>query len=176
MPKGENSGGRIAPTNLPPQAPGVGKNSKRHDLERRDVPFLHGSDLQQGDVQAMEQGQRVAPVQTQTPVTSGSGATTAPQRQAQPGRNMEVPDAVQFAKDKFGGGDIMAQPGGERVDISKWTPLVKRLANTPGASSALRTAFINQYSNLARRPYVPQTNMIDVNEMDAQLGAALDGS
>src|SRR5690606_16933027 len=65
-------GGRIPPDGRPTQAPGVGKNSKRHDLERRNVPFLHGSDLQVGDVQAMEQGQRIAPKQTQAPAAPPS--------------------------------------------------------------------------------------------------------
>lgn len=175
----QNKGGRIAPTNQPAQAPGVGKNSKRHDLERRDVPFLHGSDLQQGDVQALEQGQRVAPVQTQRPATSGSGATPpAPQQNGSTGgRGMQVPDAVQFAKDKFGGSDIGVPSGNpeSKVDISRWLPLVKRMANTPGASGNLRTAFINQYANLARRPYVPEVSLFDMNEMDASVEAMLNG-
>jgi len=90
---------------------------------------------------------------------------------------MQVPDPIQFAKDKFGGGDVgvPSARGETKLDISQWAPLVKRMANAPGASGLLRSAFVNQYANLARRPYVPQTNLIDMNAMDDEVRKMLDG-
>ena len=60
-------GGRIAPDGRQSQAPGVGKNSVRSDLSQpAKTPGLAGSDLQQGDVQALERGQKIAPINKRT--------------------------------------------------------------------------------------------------------------
>ena len=94
-------GGRIAPDGRPAQAPGVGKNAKRHDLEAPATPGLHGSDLQQGDVQMLEQGQRVAP---RPKKTQGAAAPAPARRNAPVGETpMEVPDPLEFAAGRIGG-------------------------------------------------------------------------
>lgn len=165
-------GGRIAPDNRPTQAPGVGKNSKRHDLERRNVPFLHDSDLQQGDVQAMEQGQRVSPKQTQRPAApeprgGGSQMTTSG-----PSAAMTPPDPIEFLAGRMGG--PMEVPT-RRAEIANakamtWLPLARQLASGPGASGVLASALINQMRGLSRMP-VRETTTIDMSDVDAALEA-----
>lgn len=167
-------GGRIPPDNRPAQAPGVGKNSKRHDLERRDVPFLHGSDLQVGDVQAMEQGQRIAPKQTQRPAApparGGAGSQTTTSGE---GAAMTPPDPIEFLAGRFGGQQMEAPP--RRADIANskamtWLPLVRQMAAGPGSSGVLASALINQMRALSRMP-VRETTVIDMQDVDAALEA-----
>ena len=176
MPKGENSGGRIPPDNRPTQAPGVGKNAKRHDLERRSTPFLHGSDLQQGDVQAMEQGQRIAPLRTQQPAAGAPAQGGQAQQGAPQGGQMQTPDPIQFIAQQQQARGLPQEQGQtslpqRRVDVSGWTPIAARIANSPSASGSLRQAFLHQFSALSRRPYVPDVYVIDMNALD---GAAED--
>lgn len=179
MPKGQNSGGRIAPDGRTPQRPGVGRQSKRHDLERRDVPFLHGSDLQQGDVQAMESGQKVTRKRTQQPAGPG-GATgsTAASKPARGGSSPSpgTPDPMQFLIDRTKGSMTPGQPSvpQRQVDVSAWTPLVQRFANAPGTSGVLRQAFLHQYAALARRPYATDVMVIDLQALEAGAEAMLD--
>lgn len=176
MPKGQNSGGRIPPDNRPTQAPGVGKNAKRHDLERQATPGLQNSDLQYGDVKAMEQGQRVAPIRTQqsaaaAPV-SGQGGGGNPPPAAAP---MQRPDPINFiaSRQKMQVPQPLQMPQ-RRVDVASWTPLVAQIANTPSASGALRQAFINQYAALSRRPYVPDVYIVDMQALDQATTGYLD--
>lgn len=178
MPKGENSGGRIRADGRGPQTPGRGKNAKRHDLERRNTPFLHGSDLQQGDVQALENGQRIAPIRTQQPATSTStGGTPSSGGATPPAGTMQVPDPIEFAKERFGGQGVGVPSGApdQRIDISSWLPLAQRMADTPGTSGLLRSAFIKQYANVAKRPYAPDTSVINLQDLDDSVEAMLDG-
>jgi len=97
-------GGKIPNQGNPPAAKGVGKNSKRHDLERQATPGLHGSDLQQGDIKKLEQGQRIAPIRTQAPAApkGQSGQPGGQTRKAQSGGPMQVPDAIEFLGGKQG--------------------------------------------------------------------------
>jgi hypothetical protein len=170
-----NQGGRIAPDNRPAQAPGVGKNSKRHDLERRNTPFLHGSDLQQGDIQAMEQGQRIAPVQTQQPAAprpAPAGGSTASTTGTGPG--MAVPDPIAFIGERAGG-TLTPPASGVHVDNSKaltWLPLVRQLAAGPGSSPMLASAFINQARNLRKMGHMPAA-IIDLDGVDDAIEAML---
>lgn len=169
------NGGRIPPDGRPAQAPGVGKNSKRHDLERRDVPFLHGSDLQQGDVQAMQEGQRIAPKQTQRPATpqprgdGGSQQVTTGNR----GAAATPPDAIEFLASRIGGASVAPPP--RRADIANakamtWLPLVRQMAAGPGSSGVLASALINQMRALSKMP-VREATVIDMQDVDAALEA-----
>lgn len=174
-------GGRIPPDGRPPQAKGVGKNSKRHDLERRKTPGLHGSDLQQGDVQAMEDGQRIAPASTQqrgqqAPPQQGQ----APQRaQQMPGtapsqRGVEVPDAIDFLAERNGNGFSMPNPV-RQTDSSRaltWLPILRQLVSGPGTSSALVNAFINQARQMHQAGSQPAT-IVDMNATDDGIEAML---
>ena len=173
-------GGRIPPDGRPVQAPGVGKNSKRHDLERRNVPFLHGSDLQVGDVQAMEQGQRIAPKQTQAPAAPPSrGGGSGQQTTTTGGAAMAPPDPIEFLAGRIGGQPLQAPPRRADIKNSKamaWLPLVRQMAAGPGSSGVLASALINQMRALSRMP-VRDVTVIDMQDVDAALeamNAALD--
>lgn len=139
-------GGRIPPDGRPSQAKGVGRDAKRHDLEQPGTPGLHGSDLQMGDVQAMEQGQRTAPIRTQergrAPAPQGGGG--APRQGGSGG--MQIPDPIDFLAQRNGAEFNMPQAG-RPVENSKamtWLPILRHLATGPGASSALVAAFVDQ--------------------------------
>ena len=46
------AGGVVKPDGRPPQAKGVGKTARRHDLEAPATPGITGTDLQDGEVLA----------------------------------------------------------------------------------------------------------------------------
>jgi len=173
------TGGRIPPQNRPAQAPGIGRNSKRHDLERRNVPFLQGSDLQQGDVQALEQGQRVQPIKrTQPPAR-------AERRQAQREASMRggveggIPgDPISFLAQRIGGtysGPKGGVVGQSRHDYRAWLPLLERLASSPGASGTLVSAYITRLHNMLTGPTVQDNQFIDMQEADDLVEAQFGG-
>lgn len=168
-------GGRIPPDNRPASAPGVGKNSKRHDLERRDTPYLHDSDLQQGDVQALSDGQRVAPKQTQRPAAAAAPAQGSGNTMERTSTAAAVPDAIDFLSQIAGGG-VGAPPAGviptERLDM--WVRFAARLVNGPGSSGLLAGAYINQLRHLLRSPQAVDSVYIDMNDLDGAVGAMLD--
>lgn len=173
----QGPGGRIPPDNRGPQAKGVGKNAKRHDLERRSTPYLHDSDLQQGDVEAMKEGQRVAPVQTQQPAAAapasgagGGGATTSTT-----GTGATVPDPIDFFAGRANGsvGVPTDRPAGTAAKAATWLPILRMLAAGPGSSGLLGSALINQARQLNRLPRRDAT-VIDMQDVDAGLAAMLD--
>lgn len=172
-----NRGGRMPASeqNRPTQAPGVGKNSKRHDLERRSVPFLHDSDLQQGDVQAMEDGQRIAPKQTQQsaaprPAGRGSGTSTG----TGPGAT-DVPDAIDFIGSRANGEVGVPQTGyvPSSSRAATWLPILNGLAFGPGSSGVLGAALIDQTRRM--RQAIPRMDaaVIDMQDTDVALAAML---
>lgn len=170
-----NRGGRLAPDNRPASAPGIGKNSKRHDLERRTTPFLHDSDLQMGDVQALSDGQRVAPKQTQRPAgpapSQGGGTRTATSTGP-----ADIPDAIDFISG-IAGGQTLGVPGAAapaNPNIDAWLDFAKVLVNGPGSSGLLAGAFINQLRQARQFPQNASSRYVDLNDVDAALAAALD--
>jgi hypothetical protein len=169
-----NRGGRIAPDNRPAQAAGVGKNSKRHDMERRTTPYLHDSDLQQGDVQALENGQRVAPKQTQQPAAPqrSGGGSPAPTATGP----AEIPDAIDFIGGLTAGGGVNPPPAGATpsANLDMWVRFAQHLANGPGASGNLKGAYINQMRQMRRTPPTASSVVINLNDIDAGLEVALD--
>ena len=173
------NGGRM-PTQeygRPPQSKGVGANAKRHDLERPKTPGLHDSDLQMGDVQAMEQGQRIAPAATQQPAGAGpvTPTTQAPPQQPVTQAPMEIPDAIDFLAEQNGAEFTMPNQQ-RRMDNSAaltWLPILRQLASGPGASSALVSAFINQARLMSQAGSQPAT-IVDMNATDEGIEAMLD--
>lgn len=169
-------GGRIPPDGRQPAAKGVGKNAKRHDLERPATPGLHGSDLQKGDVQALEQGQRVAPPGTQQPAApQPQGTPNRRQSGGSGGQGMEVPDAIDFLGGRAGGPRPSATPRAKHLDNERaltWLPVVRELASGPGASGLLASIFIQQSRNLRRRGGNPAT-VIDMQAVDDGLETML---
>lgn len=170
-----NRGGRIDPDGRPPQVAGVGKNSKRHDLERPKTPGLHGSDLQQGDVQALEQGQRIAPAQRQERGQRGTPPTSRSREASS--RSANIPDAIEFLGGRQGP-EFNIPQAGRQIENHKaldWLPILRRLAVGPNASSALVSAFINQSRHLARAGGTPAT-IIDLGAIDDGIEAMLNES
>jgi len=168
-------GGRIPPDGRAPKAPGVGAQARRHDLERPATPGLAGSDLQQGDVQTLTQGQQIAPIgkRTQSPnpgrnvaAQSGSG------RESQ--FVLESPDPMQFASQRlrgsFSGAPMEGAPAS--FDPTPWLPLLRRLVTHPGAGGTLTEAYVAQLSNLIRQPQRSQTLVVNMNDMDDALEAS----
>ncbi len=165
-------GGRIAPDNRGSQAKGVGKNSKRHDLERRTVPFLQDSDLQQGDVQALEQGQRIAPKQTQRPAAP-------PQTRGQPrkgksqGQGLSVPDPIEFLGGRSKGLQALPGPITQSEGATAWLPFVRQMVIGPGSSGLMAGAYINQFRQVMAASQATTANTINLEAMDDALEAGL---
>lgn len=156
-------GGYIAPDGRPPQAPGVGKDSKRHDLEAPATPGVRNSDMRQGDRQMLEAGQRVAPRPKKSAPKGKAGAAPA----AGAGGGMQIPDAIEFASGRIGG-NVPAESIGEPqwVDPRPWMPLLQEFATRPVSNPKIAAAYVSQISKLRRQPYNPGAHFVDMNEAD----------
>ncbi len=171
----QKPGGRIPNQGNPPQAKGIGKNSKRHDLERRAVPTLHGSDLQQGDVSRLEQSIRTAPIKEQQPSRGQAQGSAA--RMARPAQGTEpIPNALDFIGQRAGGTLGPDQGPLVRSDSVRWAPLLRELTRVPGTGGLLVNAYISQLSSMMQNPMVPDVYYIDLNaaEDGAARGLGLD--
>ena len=149
--------------NSPIQAKGVGKDSKRHDLDG--TPGLD-SDLQQGEVQQMEAGQRA--VQN----TQGQAVTQAEQpRAALPAEPMQAPGAVEFAGQKVGGSleGAGTAPLEEKISFTNWLPLLRRLATSPTSSGLLQRAFIERLQMEMNRPTGTKATLVRQRDFDNRL-------
>ena len=164
-------GGRIPPDNRGPAAKGVGKNSKRHDMERQATPGLHGSDLQQGDIKKLERGQRIAPIRTQP--------SAGPKRQPQPSTppqggsaGMQVPDAIEFLGGRQGS-EFDPTPPVRDLATSRavtWLPVLRELAVGPGSSGLLASTLITQARRLGVAKPRPAT-VVDLRATDDAIEA-----
>jgi len=165
------SGGRVAPDGRPPVAPGVGKTARRHDLEAPATPGLHDSDLQQGDVQRLEQSQRVAPRAKRNQPSAGPGSSAPKQRTTVNGPPQEgVPDPLEFASKKIGGSGSILPDGGEvALNTSRWKPLLMAIASDPTASGPLTTMIANYISTGGNVPQNPSLDVFPQHEMEEQL-------
>lgn len=160
--------------NRPVQAPGVGPNAKRHDLERRAVPNLHGSDLQQGDVQAMEQGLRIAPVQEQAPAIPPPPPSGRDDNRIQeiPGQELDINEVIQA---RLAGTLEPDRPGVAVNETAQrraatWLDIIRDLANQPGASTLLRTRAQTVMREAATRPSRKIVNaQVFMREIDSRL-------
>lgn len=141
-------GGRIAPDGRTPQAPGVGANAKRHDLERQPTPGLEDSDLQVGDVGELEAGQRVQPIKEQAPATRGptpKQSTAAPET----GPGGGPPDVGSIIENRLAGTFTPdTQVGLADQDLQRraqtWLNFLSHIAESPGASPMLRARITNE--------------------------------
>lgn len=171
---GKNKGGRLPPDNRGAQAKGVGKNAKRHDLERPATPGLHGSSLQKGDVQAMEQGQRIAPIQEQE-----RGRSQQPSRASRNGQTssqgVKVPDAIEFFGQRSSGPPAVpsAQPNVTSGKLEKWGAILEQVVASPGASGGLAEAYVNQLRNLRKNAVNRPATSVNLNDVDDGLEAML---
>lgn len=168
-------GGRIPPDGRRPQPAGVGKDAKRHDLERPATPGLHDSDLQQGDVSAMEEGQRIAPIREQPPAATSRRPRTAAPGIQRGGTQSDVPDPLDFLGERLAGTlsvDGLGEPR-RAADIHSFLPIVKRIATAPGASGVISQAYLTMLSNASKRPLLYETPLIDMQDADDRLEALL---
>jgi len=150
------------------QAAGVGKDSKRHDLDG--TPGLAGSDLQYGDVQKLEQGQKTLKNTNQARDLPQSQAALV-QSTAGPTPNIGVPDAITFAKQKLGGTSL-EDAGRERIEVAdfqRWMPFLERIASSPTSSGILQRAFVDRLSKELSRPLGGSAAVIRQRDFDKRL-------
>ena len=146
------------------QAKGVGKDSKRHDLDG--TPGLD-SDLQQGEVQEMEAGQAaIQDTQSQQTVT----AAAQPRAQL-PAQGVAVPDAIEFAGQKAGGTlqGAGAGPLQEKLSFSNWLPLLRRLSVSPTSSGLLQRTFVKRMTQEMQRPTGTKAALVRQRDFDDRL-------
>ncbi len=155
--------------NSPIQAKGVGKDSKRHDLDG--TPGLSaGSSLNQGDVQQLEAGQaRVQDTQAAQAI-SPAPAPVAPQ--GSQGAAFTAPDPIEFAGQKIGGQSLAGAGAGpleEKLSFTNWLPLLRRLAVSPTSSGLLQRAFVQRMTQEMQRPTGTKTALIRQKDFDNRL-------
>ncbi len=153
-------------TTRQPQAPGVGKTAKRHDLETPKTPGIGGpdtgpTDLQQGDVQRLEEAQQAVP--TTAPNTPRT--VSKPRRRTTSG--VESPDPIEFIGGRDGG-----QPVGEAdgavplIDPTPWIPFIRMVATAPGSGGAVANALVKILTTKRDMPQNPQISVLDRQELD----------
>lgn len=167
-------GGRIPPQGRPPQAPGVGKTAKRHDLERPATPGLQNSDLQQGDVSRLEAAQRSNPISKRTqPAARPQGRSQRQQQRQQPG--LDIPDPLDFITGRAQGTLDPTTVGQvqEPLDVEKWRPMLQEIARNPTVSGPLTTTLMSQLTNISGIPNSSNVRVIDQNAADVALEQGL---
>ena len=140
-------------------------------MERPKTPGLHDSTLQYGDVQRLEQAQRIAGMpRTQPPSTGGASPSTPGSGQPPTGGGISVPDPVEFAKSRLGG-TLRGRSAGPQspANVKGWLPVIRSIANAPGASGTLRGAMLTQLSAMVNNPAVPQSTVLDMDDLDRDL-------
>lgn len=170
-------GGRIPNQGNPPAAAGVGKNSKRHDLERQATPGLADSDLQQGDVQALEQGQRVAPITTQPDAapapTQAVGGGSQPVAEGAPDLNSIIEGRLGGTMDATAPGfsNLVDEAASQRA--SQWLGFLSGIANQPFSSPILRARVQTMMAaNMNNAPRKAAGGVMRLAEVDEALEAA----
>jgi|GEM_PF-4351300 len=163
-------GGRIPPDGRPPQAPGIGRNAKRHDLE---TPRLQGSDLQYGEIQEVQEGQRQIRAVTEQPPAAPQPPASGGQPAPQGGGGIAVPEPISFAAQKIGG-TLTPQPPpkvARGVNTRVWSTVYADLLSTGKASSKLKTALLQRVGEMMQAPYVPKPRILDMDDADAAVEA-----
>lgn len=166
--------------NSPIRPPGVGKTSKRHDLDG--TPGLSNSSLQYGDVKALESGQ--ASVQNTVGDRSYMVPQATQQQQQMPqgtpasSASMPIPDPVQFAAQKLKGtaANGMAGKPVQINDQKRWLPFLQRIATSPTSSGVLQRAYIQRLSNELNAPAGGGAAVIRQRDLDKRLREFNDGS
>lgn len=153
-----DNGGRMAKKEYgrTPSVPQEGKRAKRHDLERRDVPYLHGSDLQQGDVQQLRAGQS-ALKQQQQPASGGtpSGSSAPP---ATGGGSSGGGDAMPSYIDLMAGRQSNTEYRmRDEFHVQDFLPMANQIMTGGRASGLLHRLFIRQLRNVQQHQQTPTT-------------------
>lgn len=154
--------------NSPIQAKGIGRDSKRHDLDG--TPGLSaGSSLESGEVGQLEAGQKaVQDTQRVQSVTAAAAPQAAPV--ADDGQ-FAAPDPVEFAGRKIGGNLAGAGEGPleEKISFTSWLPLLRRLSVSPTSSGLLQRAFVRRMTQEMNRPTGTKVALIRQRDFDARL-------
>ena len=174
------SGGRIAPDGRSPAPKGVGKRARRHDLERPKTPGLSDSSLQKGDVEELEQGQRISPLpkQNQGAAQNRRSSQAFPARARAGASGSDAPDPMTFLSDRLQG-TLASAPvarGPQIENPGEFMPLLRRMATATGASALMAQAYLTQFATHMRRPAEFTGPILDMNAQDDNLEAALRGS
>ncbi len=157
-------------TTRQPQAPGVGKTAKRHDLETPATPGLTDSDLQQGDVQRLEAAQKVAPIRKGK---TSSGGKQADQQVRGTAGGIEVPDAIDFAGKRTGQNIGASGQTSEVLDREQWLPLLQAIARSPKRSGPLAAALLAQLSNITNTPSAGRVRVVDENAIQEAISRSV---
>ncbi|MEE9593459.1 MAG: hypothetical protein V3W28_07755 [Thermoplasmata archaeon] len=151
----------------------MGRKSRRHDLSRPKTPGLSDSDLQYGDVQALEAGQRVTakPKQVQQPAAPGGGPAQA---RGAPGEvaPADAPNPMEFLRGRLGGTRTPPTKGRKytrTIDDGGYVELMRRLATATGASGIVAQAYITKMQNVSRVPEHYQVPILDMQDADQNL-------
>ena len=154
--------------NSPIQAKGVGKNSKRHDLDG--TPGLSkGSSVQYGEGQQLAAGQQaVQNTQSAQTAQASGGAGAAPQVQSPP-----ASDPLAMVANKAGGQKgTLPMEGLGMVDTAEFQPMLRRLASG-NSSSILKQAYMEMVANASQQPWSgAQTALIDRQALDRSVEQA----
>ena len=164
-------GGKIAPDGRPSQAPGVGKDAKRHDLEG--TPGLHNSSLQQGDVAMLEEGQRQFKQVQKAATPAPSGGAAAEPRAVDP--RADAPDAIEFIAGRAKGtfDPTTAGRATQRLDVERWKPLMSAIASDPTSSGPLTAGLLAQLVNMQNLPREGNVEVVDRNAADDAIWASI---
>ena len=162
-------GGKIAPDGRPPVAPGVGKTARRHDLEAPATPGLSNSDLQQGDVQQLENSQKIAPRPKRTQLPASPSGSPRQRGTVNGAPQQGVPDPIDFAAQKIGGGSVVPDGGEVALDTARWRPLLLSIASDPSASGPLTTMIVNYLSGMKNQASNPSLEIFPQHDMEEQL-------
>ena len=170
-------GGRIPPDGRQPAAKGVGRESRRHDLERPATPGLHGSDLQQGEVSELERGRRIAPIRQQdrgrNPNPPSRRREQGQQTAGGQGGGLNIPDAIDFMASRSSGAPAppIATTGVTGGKLELWGPLLERMVTGPGSSGLLAQAYIRQLRRLKQTRINRPAVTLNLNDVDDGLEA-----
>ena len=110
------------------------------------------------------------------PARSVSRSASVPPGRAAGGT--DTPDAMGFLGDRLQG-TLTSEPvarGPQIENPAEFLPLLRKLATASGASALLAQAYLTQFSTHMRRSTQFTAPIIDMNEQDDNLEAALRGS
>lgn len=145
--------------NSPIQAKGVGKNSKRHDLDG--TPGLSaGSSVNYGEGKELEAGQQAVSN------TQGAQAQGQPLPEQATERPVGAPDPMAFAAEKIGGDLQVPEQELTALNTAQWIPMIEKLAGSNSSSSLLRRAYVQMLARLQNEPFSGSTAVVDKRELD----------
>lgn len=141
-------------------------------METRDVPYYHGSDLQQGDVQELQAGQSVIK-QTQQPSRAApSGAPAGGPSAASPaatgGGSSGAPDYIELMAGRTGQNEYRLR---NDFHIQDFTNMAAQVMTGSRSSGLLHRLFIRQLRNVQN--HQAQPTVFDMRAVDSAIEESL---